>query len=333
MSAGEPLVSIITPSYNQAAYLEAALLSVLRQEYPHLEYIVIDGGSTDGSLEILQRYGDQLAYWTSEPDQGQADAINKGLRMATGEVVAWLNSDDLYMSGTVREAVQALQTHPQAGMVYGDGLMVDASGRLLDKHRYRDYDVRDLLHWEVLLQPTTFMRTKVLREVGYLSSQYHYILDHELWIRIAARYPIVHVPSFWAVERTHLQAKTVAQAAVWVEEGRAFMKRADSDPRLGPLLKEDPRSIEAHFQAFAARRLIDAHRFREALGRMLKALTLKPTVVLRYWYKLIQASFSWIGFHRLFLFYRTCRRRLQFSGQNVIVGENGAELVRERRSG
>jgi glycosyltransferase involved in cell wall biosynthesis len=332
VSAGDPLVSVITPSYNQAAYLESALLSVLRQDYPHLEYIVIDGGSTDGSREILERYDDQLTYWTSEPDQGQADAINKGLRMATGAVVAWLNSDDMYMSGAVREAVEALEKNPQAGMVYGDGLMVDANGRLLDKHRYRGYGLEDLLHWEVLLQPTSFMRTQALREVGYLSSRYHYILDHELWIRIAARYPIVHVPSFWAVERTHIQAKTVAQAAVWVEEGRDFIERAESDPMLGPIIEDDKRSFNASFQAFAARRLIDAHRFRAAVGCLLKALSMDPAVVLRYWYKLVQAFFSWIGFHRVFLLYRSLRRRIQFSGRKVIIGEQGAEIVRERPS-
>ena len=132
-----PLVSIVTPSYNQAIYLEDTLRSVLNQDYPRIEYIVIDGGSTDGSQEIIQRYADRLAYWTSEPDSGQADAINKGLRRTTGEIVAWLNSDDMYMADAVQEAVEALDASPEAGMVYADGLMVDAGGCLLDPHRYR----------------------------------------------------------------------------------------------------------------------------------------------------------------------------------------------------
>ena len=112
MSESAPLISIITPSFNQAAFLEETLLSVLGQDYPAIEYIVIDGGSTDGSVAILERYADQLAYWVSEPDAGQADAINKGFAKATGKYVAWLNSDDVYLPGAVATAVAALEEKP-----------------------------------------------------------------------------------------------------------------------------------------------------------------------------------------------------------------------------
>jgi glycosyltransferase involved in cell wall biosynthesis len=321
-----PLVSIVTPSFNQAIFLEDALQSVLNQDYPNIEYIVIDGGSTDGSQEILKRYADRLAFWTSEPDRGQADAINKGLRRATGEIVAWLNSDDMYMASAIQEAVQTLSANPEAGMVYGDGLMVDSEGRLLDPHRYRSYGVLDLLCFDVLLQPTVFMRRNVVEEVGYLGEEYHLVLDHELWIRIASRHPIIHMPSFWAIERTHIEAKTVAQAAGWVEEAERFLGWAETSEDLGPIITKHRPRVMASLDTFAARRLIDARRYSEAVNRMVKALRRYPPVVTRYWYKAVQASLSAIGLEGLFFSYRDLRRRFQYGDQRVVLGDRGGEL-------
>ncbi|MBA4380647.1 MAG: glycosyltransferase, partial [Anaerolinea sp.] len=114
-STFQPLVSIVTPSYNQAQFLEATLRSVLEQDYPNIEYLVVDGASTDGSLEIIRRYADQLAWWVSEKDSGQSEAVNKGLQRARGEIVGWLNSDDVYLPGAVSAAAAAFQSHPEAG--------------------------------------------------------------------------------------------------------------------------------------------------------------------------------------------------------------------------
>ncbi|MCJ7735245.1 MAG: glycosyltransferase, partial [Anaerolineales bacterium] len=125
----KPLVSIVTPSFNQQQYLEQTIQSVLDQDYPALEYFVVDGGSNDGSIEIIKKYQDQLSGWISEPDQGQSDAINKGFARSQGEIMAWLNSDDIYLPGAIRSAVAFLQDNPEVGMVYGDTNLIDGTGR------------------------------------------------------------------------------------------------------------------------------------------------------------------------------------------------------------
>lgn len=323
------LISIITPSYNQAQFLEATIRSVLGQGYPHIEYILIDGGSSDGSLGIIEKYADRLAYWVSESDRGQAEAINKGLQKATGEILAWINSDDLYMAGAVEEAAQALQHHPEVGMVYGDGLMMDAQGKLLDPHRYRTYNLLDLLCFEVLLQPTVFFRRSVFERVGPLDDQYHLILDHEYWIRIAQLAAILHVPSFWAAERTHHGAKTIAQAGTFVDEAEKLIRQAEGSPDLGTLLRQNHRKVHASLNAFAARRYIDDAQYGKAVSRLMRTLALDPGVFVRYWYKFLQATLSALGLKRIFFAYRNVRRRLQHGQAYVMIAEDGARLMSE----
>lgn len=312
-----PLVSIITPSFNQVRYLETTLRSVLEQGYPRLEYIVVDGGSTDGSLQVLERYRPRLAVCISEPDAGQAAGINKGLRLAKGEVVAWLNSDDVYLPGAIRQAVEALQLDPGLGMVYADGMMVDAEQRLLDWHRYRTLTLVDLLSFEVILQPTVFMRRAVLEKAGYLNDVYQLILDHELWVRMAAAAPIRHVQATWALERTHPEAKTIARASGFVEEAERLLRWASETPPYGEVIRQHPQRVHAGFHIFAARRLIDGGEYRRAFRHMLAALRLHPPSVARYWYKFVQAAGSALGLAEAFFWYRRTRRRMQH-GRQVI---------------
>ncbi len=207
-----PLVSIITPSFNQARYLEATIQSVLGQEYPRIEYIIVDGGSSDGSLEVIQKYASRLAWWVSEKDKGQTDAINKGFNRATGEILAWLNSDDTYQAGAVAQAVQYLVKHPETGLVYADCNFIDEENRVIGKFHAAQTNLRRLRAGYVHIpQQTMFFRAQYWREVGPLDPTFYFAMDYDLWTRLAARAPFKYLAGkTWANFRLHTLGKTFA---------------------------------------------------------------------------------------------------------------------------
>jgi glycosyltransferase involved in cell wall biosynthesis len=183
-----PLVSIITPSFNQARYLEATIRSVLGQDYPRIEYMLVDGGSTDGSLEVIKKYENELAWWVSEKDKGQTDAINKGFARAKGEILAWINSDDTYNPGAVGAAVKYLMEHPEIGLVYSDCNYIDEEGRVIGTFPAAQTDYRRLRKGYVHIpQQTMFFRAKYWKELGPLDPSFYFAMDYDLWTRIAAR--------------------------------------------------------------------------------------------------------------------------------------------------
>jgi glycosyltransferase involved in cell wall biosynthesis len=305
-----PLVSIITPSFNQARFLEATLRSVLGQDYPNMEYLVVDGASTDGSVEIIRRYADRLAWWVSEKDSGQSEAINKGFRRAHGEFVGWLNSDDIYLPGAVSSAIQVFQAHPEAGLVYGDAQAIDADGKPFNLMRAHQYTLTDLMAFDIICQPAAFMRRSVLEEAGYLNPAYQLLMDNLLWMCMARKAPIVYTPQTWAAARYHDQAKNRTRGAAYGQEARRLIADLKSRPEFSELIQADEKRILAGVERFDGFYLVDAGQPWDALHAYRRACQLLPGSILRDWKHILFALLSLLGLQKIRKFYDNLRFKL-----------------------
>jgi len=225
-----PRVSIVTPSFNQAQYIESTIQSVLVQDYPQIEYLIVDGSSTDNTVDIIKKYQGQLAWWVSEKDQGQTDAINKGFARASGDILAWINSDDTYEPGAVRLAANYLMEHPEVGMVYGDCNFINAEGRVIGRFASAQTNYRMLRQGYVHIpQQTMFFRGELWRQVGPLDPSFYFAMDYDLWTRISARTGIKYIPQTWANFRLHTTGKTiVADDRCWPEMIRVHYRDGGS---------------------------------------------------------------------------------------------------------
>jgi len=303
------LVSIITPSYNQANYLEQTLRSVLEQDYARVEYIVIDGTSTDGSVEIIEKYENRLAYWVSEKDSGQAEAINKGLTHANGGIVAWLNSDDYYLPGAISAAVKAFEENPDAVMVYGDMLAVDENGQTINTLKYKQLSLEDLLCFQIIGQPSVFFRRDVYEKVGGLDTSFHFLLDHHFWIRIAQQGKILHVPQTWAAARYHAEAKNRAKASEFGREAFRILDWVKSQAELAEAVSGVERRARASAHRVDARYLLDGGKPASALSAWFRALFIHPPTALARLNILGSALLSMFGLNNLRSAYMRLRSR------------------------
>lgn len=222
-----PSISIVTPSFNQAAFVEQTIRSVLDQGYPQLEYRVMDGGSTDGSADIIRRFDDRLTGWVSEPDGGQADAIARGFEACSGEILAYLNSDDVYLPGTLDAIGRAFAAHPEVDLIYGDLVFVSAAGAPLVIDVLPRFRAADLRRVCVIPQPAAFWRRSIYDQAGGIDPEFKFALDYDLFLRMLdAGGRMMHLPRLLAEFRRHGEAKTTRMVDQWSAEDRLLRKRS-----------------------------------------------------------------------------------------------------------
>ncbi len=293
------LVSIITPSFNQAQFLEQTLRSVLDQDYPFMEYIVVDGASTDASVDIIRRYSDRLAWWSSEKDHGQGEAINKGIARAKGEIVGWINSDDYYLPHAISSAVTAFERNPDVAMVYGDMLAVDQHGATTNVLRYKQLSLEDLLCFQIIGQPAVFFRREVYEKVGGLDPNLHFMLDHQLWIRIAQQGKLLYVPQTWAAARYHSQAKNRLKPVEFGIEAFRILDWMKTEPNLSPTFAKIEKRARASVLRVNARYRLDAGQPGAALRAWFQALFIHPPTALQRSNIFISAILQIVGLSAL----------------------------------
>jgi glycosyltransferase involved in cell wall biosynthesis len=220
----DALVTIVTPCLNAAAFLEQTILSVLEQDYPRIEYIVMDGGSSDGTMDILRKYEHALR-WESGPDRGTADAVNRGFALGTGEILGFLNADDLYLPDAVSAAVRFLRENCEADGVYGDGWWIDRDGARLAPYPVRDFD-RTLLERECFIcQPASFFRREPFENSGGLDPDFNLTFDYEFWLRLTRTYSLRRIDATLAESRMHAANKTLSQRDRVFRETFKVLKR------------------------------------------------------------------------------------------------------------
>ena len=304
-----PKISIITPSYNQAQFLERTILSVLNQKYPNLEYIIIDGGSTDGSVEIIKKYEKYLSYWVSEKDKGQADAINKGFKKSSGDIFAWVNSDDIYLPNAFFKVINVFNIYSNARMIYANGLKINYKDEIIGWPKYAQYSLIDMLCFRIIQQPTVFIRSNVYSLVGGIDVSYNLLLDHELWLRLLAqKTSIKYIDEYWAAARDHVAAKNQTQTVNFGKEASQIIEKffKQSTERVKQF-ERYRRIIKASTVCFDAQYLLSGGYNLLALNNFIKAIFLSPKIVPRYFYSISYSVLAILGMGKLRFLFKSIR--------------------------
>jgi glycosyltransferase involved in cell wall biosynthesis len=225
----KPTISIITASYNQGQFIKRTIESVLSQNIDSLEYVVMDGGSTDQTVEILKQYDGRLTF-TSQPDKGQADAINKGIQATSGDIIGWLNSDDIYYPGTLSAVQDYFAAHPDVQAIYGDGSHIDADDHILEPYYTEDWNFERLKEVCYLCQPAVFLRREIFEQYGLLNIDLNFCMDYEYWLRVGKDIPFVRLPQVLAGSRLHDETKTLGQRVTFHREIIEMTKKTLGQP-------------------------------------------------------------------------------------------------------
>ncbi len=276
-----PLFSIVTPSLNQKAYIPKTIASVFAQNRSDLEHLVIDGCSNDSTLSILKRSvqeKNQQLHWISELDDGQSAAVNKGWHMARGDILGWLNADDVYLPGALNIISKYFQQHPDVDIIYGDCDYMDESGQILDVYPTHPYDYANLVRFAInyIPQPATFIRRQVVESVGFLDETLHYVMDYDYWLRAGLRHNIAYIPVKLAKMRVHDNSKSIKSLGKFSQELIAIYTKLFNSVDLPDAVRGLEKEAMHHAYYRAAHIAFWAKQPRESYLYGRKALQIKP---------------------------------------------------------
>lgn len=290
-----PLVSIVTPSYNKGAFIEETIMSVRKQGYPHIEHIVVDGGSTDITLEILRKHADGLV-WISEPDKGQSDAINKGWKMSKGEILAYLNADDTYLPNAVETAVKFLVQNRELHMIYGDCNIIDERGQTVARYPASEFNLVDLIVGvNMVPQPTVFFARRVLDDVGYLDPTLHLAMDYDFWVRMALKCRIRYIPKVLANFRVCAGSKSVERSPEFADDMLHTLDKLFSTPALPNEIQALRRRAYGNVHLGRAVHYRSSGQLRESRKHLMEALRVDPRFFLTHSWPWFYLATSFLG--------------------------------------